>query len=148
MDKTTPAPARPSPDRSAATSSSSEASATVRDFLEALSRGDSHGLRSLLADDVWLRALLVREVHECRTAEEAVRSFRDWVGCTAGFRMIESDHRPMAGRVFLRYRFLVRPPFAPDTWHLVEQAGFCKVEDGRIHRLDLACTGYFPANGS
>jgi len=119
---------------------------TVRSSLELLGQSDFQGLRRLLADDVWLRGLLVREVHESDTADEAVEALRSWVGCPAGHRMLEASHHSLGGREFLRYRFLVRPPWAPRDWHVIEQAGFCGVRDGRIRRLDLACTGYFPAD--
>jgi hypothetical protein len=114
-------------------------------FLELLGEGDFAALAELFTEDVWLRALLVREVHEETTAAGAAEAFRDWVGSPHGARLLEAEHHTVAGRERLRYRFLVRPTWAPDAWHVLEQTGFCRVKDGRISRFDLACTGYFPA---
>ncbi len=120
------------------------ANPTVESFLAALSAGDFEALERLLAPDVWMRNLLVRSVAESHGARQAVEAFRSWIGGPHGSRMIDSDHHPMAGREFLRYRFLVRPEWSPERWHVIEQAGFCRVRDGRITRLDLACSGYYP----
>lgn len=116
----------------------------VEAFLDRLGSGQHDRLEELLAPDVWMRALLTREVHEATTARETAEAFSTWVGGAAGSRMVESEHRAMAGRRFLRYRFVVRPYWEPERWHVIEQAGFCKVHEGRITRFDLACTGYFP----
>ena len=117
-------------------------------FLDLLGRGDFDAVGELLAPDVWLRALLVREVHESNTAAGAVAALRDWVGSPHGARILDAEHQPVTGREWLRYRFLVRPTWAPEAWHVIEQTGFCRVKDGRISRLDLVCTGYFPATGA
>jgi len=114
-------------------------------LLAGLRDQDFAAVEELLAPDVWLRGLLVRTVHESRTAAGAVEALRSWVGSPIGAVMLESEHRPLGNRELLRYRFLVRPHWAPDRWHAVEQTGYCRAADGRITRIDLACTGYFPA---
>ncbi len=116
-----------------------------RRFLDLLAAGDFAALEALFAPDVWLRGLLVREVHESSTAAGAAAAFRDWVGSPHGARMLDGEHETSAGRERLRYRFLVRPKWAPEQWHVIEQTGYCRVKEGRISRLDVACTGYFPA---
>lgn len=118
----------------------------VEALLAALRDGDFAALETLLAPDVWLRNLLVKQLHESTTAADAVEAFRSWVASPHGAVMLDSEHRPLANRELLRYRFLVRPVWAPDRWHVLEQTGYCRVKDGRISRLDLACTGYFPAD--
>ncbi len=59
--------------------------------------------------------------------------------------MLTSEHSTMASREYLRYRFLVLPPWAPEEWHVIEQAGFCRVKECQISRLDIVCTGFHPA---
>jgi flavin-dependent dehydrogenase len=115
-------------------------------FLDALRRRDFDGLERLLAPDVWMRALLPSKVREEKDARGAVSAYRLWYGGAGECRLLEAEHHTLAGRDYLRYRFLVRPDFAPDRWHVVEQAGFCRVKDGRISRLDLACTGFHPTD--
>lgn len=115
-----------------------------RRFLEALRHGRFDELGTLFAPDMWLRNLLTRTVHESNTVVAAVEAFRGWVGTPHGRRMLQAEHHPMAGREFIRYRFLLRPAWAPERWHVIEQSGYCRVQDGVISRMDLACTGYFP----
>jgi len=114
-------------------------------FLEALCRRDFEALRRQLADDVWLRALLPRELRESNTAQEAVATLREWFGGAKAFRVVSSDHHVIGERDFISYRMLLKPDWAPERWHAIEQSGFCRVRDGRISRLDLTCTGFFPA---
>lgn len=119
--------------------------AAVR-FLEVLGRVDFEELERCLTRDVWFRALLPRRIHESNTARDAAAAYRSWFEGAGGSRLLESDHHTMAGREYLRYRFLFRPDWAPDRWHVSEQTGFCRVKDGLISRLDVVCTGVFPAD--
>ena len=123
--------------------------ATAARFLEALAERDLDAILDLLAPDVWLRALLTREVAEARDAAAAARLLGTWVDAPGGREVSEAaawtaladDGVP--GRARIRYRFRLRPTWAPDTWHVIEQTGYLRVgPDGRITRLDLACTGY------
>jgi hypothetical protein len=116
-------------------------------FLKVLGELDFAELERCLAPDVWFRALLPRKVHESNTAQDAVSTFRAWFQGTGGSRLLEADHHTIAGRQYVRYRFLVRPEWARDQWHVVEQAGFCRVKENRVSRLDLVCTGFFPWRG-
>jgi hypothetical protein len=119
-----------------------KADTTARAFLDALARRDFSALRWLLADDVWFRILLPRQMVETHTAAEAVAAFHQWYGIVAAFEVQHLDHHTMAGREFVAYRFRLRPAWAPDQWHLIEQSGYVRVRDGRISRLDLVCTGF------
>jgi flavin-dependent dehydrogenase len=124
-----------------------DASNVAMAFLAALGRRDWDGLELLLAPDVWLRALLPREMREEKNAAAVVALYRRWYG-GAETRLLEAEHHTMAGREYLRYRFLTRPEFAPEQWHLVEQTGFCRIKDGRISRLDVVCTGFHPVGAA
>jgi hypothetical protein len=114
-------------------------------FLEALPKRDFLALRRLLADDVWCRAMLVREIVELHTADDVVRLFESWYGTPAELQLEDQQHHPMMGRDFVRYRMRLRPHWAPERWHRVEQSGYLTVRDDRIQRVDLACTGFFPS---
>jgi hypothetical protein len=122
--------------------------ATAARFLEALAERDLDAILDLLAPDVWLRALLTREVAEARDARSATRLLGTWVDAPGGREVSEAAWTALAddgvpGRARIRYRFRLRPTWAPDTWHVIEQTGYLRVgPDGRITRLDLACTGY------
>jgi hypothetical protein len=115
---------------------------TVTRFLDALARRDFDELETLLAPDVWFRALLPKGQHETNTARDAADLYRSWWGGAKAFEVIRTDQYTMAGREFLSYRFRVILDGAPDHWRVVEQAGFCRVKEDRIARLDVVCTGY------
>jgi hypothetical protein len=122
--------------------------ATAARFLDALVERDLDAILDLLAPDVWLRALLTREVAEARDAGSATRLLGTWVDAPEGREVREAAWTALAddgvpGRARIRYRLRLRPTWAPDTWHVIEQTGYLRVgTDGRITRLDLACTGY------
>jgi ketosteroid isomerase-like protein len=117
---------------------------TVDHFLEALGRLDFKEVEQCLATDVWFRALQAKGVHESKTANDAADAFRGWFNGTGGTRLLDCERHTTEGREHLRYRFLLRPEWASDQWHLVEQTGFCRVKDGKITRLDVVCSGFFP----
>ena len=116
-------------------------------FLDALRRRDWTALEQLLTPDVWMRALLPKRVLEENTAIGAVANYRRWYGASE-CQMVQAEHQTMIGRDYLRYRFLVRPEFAPTQWHVVEQTGFVRVRDGRITRIDVVCTGFHPVEAA
>ena len=93
-----------------------------------------------------MRALLPKRVHEENTALGTLAMYRAWFGATASASLLEAEHQTMVGREYLCYRFAAPPRLRAETpWHVVEQTGFCKIQDGRITRLDLACTGFHPS---
>ena len=105
---------------------------------------DFDALEDCLAPDVWFRALQPRQLHESTTARAAADAFRSWFGGDSRAEILETDHHTVGGREYLRYRFLVHPYWAPEQPHVIEQTGFCRIKDGRISRLDIVCTGFFP----
>lgn len=143
-DSTGAAGSRPIPLGGVTASGGPDAATTAVRFLQALGRRDFAELESLLAPDVWMRALLPRKLREGGTAEEAVEAFRSWYGGAPELQVLELEHDTMANRELLRYRFRLRPDWAPDQWHEIEQVGYCRVTDGRISRIDLSCTGFHP----
>ena len=122
-----------------------DADPTVRRFLKALARQEFEDLEACLAPDVWFRALLPKSLHESGTGREAAEAYRSWYGTVHRLEPLVAEQFRMAGREYLRYRFRALPPWAPREWHVIEQAGFCRVKDGRISRLDVVCTGFHPA---
>lgn len=129
----------------AAVSDTAHADQALR-FLHALSRRDFDEIERLLASNVWFRALLPRKAYELNRAEETLDILRRWFGEAKKFRVLRTEHHTLAGREFILYRFLLLPDWAPEQWHIIEQAGFMRVKEGRISRLDLVCTGFFPAD--
>lgn len=118
--------------------------ATARAWLDAVTARDLDRLEALLADDVWLRVLLPREVMEAHDPEAVLDTFRSWFVTPAAIAATDAAHHTLAGREHVRYAFRLRPAWAVDTWHLIEQAGYLRVADGAVRRIDLVCTGFHP----
>jgi hypothetical protein len=116
----------------------------VRRLLDAIVTRDEAALFGLFAEDLWFRAMLVREVVEHHDPVAAVAMFRGWFGRGIPLEVLRTATYPTASRHFLSYRFRLRPVWAPDVWHEIEQAGYVRVREGRVARLDLVCTGFVP----
>jgi hypothetical protein len=115
-----------------------------RRFIEAVVAWDEPTVRALLADDVWFRALLVRDVVELHDAISAMQMLYGWYGSAYETDLVYAVTEPITTRERLTYRVRLRPAWEPRVWHLIEQTGYLRIVDGRISRLDLACTGFHP----
>jgi hypothetical protein len=118
--------------------------AVASDLLDAIVSRDTSRLRELFTDDVWLRAMLVRETVERHDADAAVQMFQGWFGDAVELEVLHTSTYPVAGREQLTYRFRLRPSWAPGVWHVIEQTGYARIHEGRVRRLDLVCTGFAP----
>lgn len=118
--------------------------AVAEQFLAAVVSRDHGALRALLADDVWLRGMVVREVIERHDADGALEVFQGWFGGAIDVEVVDVSAEPVATRVRVAYRLRLRPDWAPDVWHLIEQTGYLRVHDSTIRRIDLVCTGFAP----
>jgi hypothetical protein len=115
-----------------------------RRFLGALVGRDYAALDGLLADDVWLRALLPRHLEEHYGSGETAAAFRSWFERAGDLRTVARGHSVVAGKERITYRFLLRPYWEPEIDHLIEQVAFLSIKDGRIRKIDLVCTGFIP----
>lgn len=119
-------------------------SIVTRRFLDALARRDFARVADTLAPDVWMRAMLVREIREAHDAPAAIAALKEWFATAASFEIRELEHATVEARQRLRWQFVLRPDWAPDTPHRIEQVGYAAVRRGRITRLDVVCTGFHP----
>jgi hypothetical protein len=113
-------------------------------LVDAVTTADTDTLRRLLADDVWFRALLVREVVECHQVDETISWLHGWYGTAAARELLHRETTPVATRIRVAWQVRLRPAWAPDVWHVIEQSGYARIADGRVRRLDLGCTGFVP----
>jgi hypothetical protein len=121
----------------------STGAAVARRLLSAIVTRDFDSLHTILAADVWMRALLPREIVETHSAAATTELIRSWFAPHEAFEVVSTAQHTVEGREFLAYNLLVRPDWAPDVWHVVEQSGYCRVADNHVTRLDLLCTGFF-----
>ena len=113
-------------------------------LLGAIVQRDRAALAAVLAPDVWMRAMVVRDVIERHTASEAIEVFDGWFGHVHELQVLAMASYPVASREHITYRLRLRPDWAPDLWHLIEQSGYIRVHEGRVRRIDLGCTGFVP----
>ena len=124
----------------------STAASVAGRLLDAIVTREFDSISVILASDVQMRALLPRSIVQTNTSEAAVETFREWFGAHKSCTVIATEQHTVEGCEFLSYSLRVQPDWAPDLFHIVEQSGYCRVTDDRVTRLDLVCTGYFPAN--
>ena len=121
-------------------------SAVARRLMDAIVTRDFDGLSAILAADVWMRALLPREIVETHSAADTTEIFRGWLAPHDALEVRSTEQHTVEGREFFAYNLLLRPDWAPDVWHVLEQSGYCRVVNDRVSRIDLVCTGYFPTD--
>lgn len=114
-------------------------------FLEALTSRDFEGVEASLAPDVRFRGLLPGGLRELQGAAAVTGQLRTWFEKPDVFEVERSDSEDVAGRLQIAYRFRLHDE---NGWRVIEQQAFCDVDDGRIWRLDLVCSGFRPIAGS
>ena len=119
-------------------------SAVARRLLHAIVSRDDLELHELLSDDIWMRAMLVRGTVEAHDAVGAVAMLQSWFGDAVELQTLHASTHSVGGREHLTYRLRLRPGWASDTWHVIEQTGYARIRDGQVRRLDLVCTGFVP----
>lgn len=115
----------------------------ARDFVAALSSQDFDRLGMLLAPAVQFHAVVPAEgsFREEATAEGTAKRFAMWFGEASPLELISSSVEELPETVRINYRFAA---FEEDRWHVVEQYAYARVEDGKIAKLDLVCSGFQP----
>jgi hypothetical protein len=116
----------------------------ARQFLDALAARDFDAMTTLLADDVWLRALLPRHVAEHHGSKATGGAFRSWFAGAEAFEVVAVGHDTIAGKERIAYRLVLRPNWRPETWHVIEQMAYLSIRSGRVRKIDLVCTGFAP----
>ena len=139
----------PSTVQSSATFSASAAGSpaspsTAQALLTAIVQCDAAALRRLLSPDVWFRAMILHDVLERHDAEATIEVFQGWFDHPLELEVLALDTSSVTTRDRVRYLVRLRPTWAPDVWHVIEQSGYARIADGRVRRLDLVCTGFVP----
>jgi ketosteroid isomerase-like protein len=107
----------------------------------AIADQDEAALTECFAQDAELRALTPYGLREGAGAVEAASLISRWFGDSTELQLIDSRSEEVADRVHVSYRFEGVEEGEP---YLVEQQLYCVVEDGRVTRADLLCSGFRP----
>lgn len=116
----------------------------ARLLLRAIVARDGPALRSLLGDDVRLRAMLARETVEAHGHDAVAAVFEGWFGDAHEVQVLHASTHAVGTAQRLTYRLRLRPGWAADVWHVIEQTGYARLEGAHVRRVDIACTGFLP----
>ena len=110
-------------------------------LVAAVAAQDASALSACFADDVQLRALIPKGLREGTGAAEAAAIISKWFADATELDLVESQVYQVEDKLHVSYRFAVVEEGQP---YLVEQHLFCVVDDGKIGRADLLCSGFRP----
>ncbi|HLZ69382.1 MAG TPA: sulfurtransferase TusA family protein [Dehalococcoidia bacterium] len=110
-------------------------------LIAAVVKRDFAALEACFHPEIRFRALVPPGVREATGAQDAVAYFQRWFGDADQLELLESDAGTLADRLHVRYRFLV---VDADGRQTVEQQAYGDLQDGKLVRLDLLCSGFRP----
>ncbi len=113
----------------------------ARRFVDALGRRDFAAVERQLAPDVRFRGLTPPALREADTAGGASEWLRTWFADATEFAVVASSVESFSDRLRISYRIEVVEDDEPSV---MEQQGYCTIQDGRITSLDLVCSGNRP----
>jgi len=114
-------------------------------FLEGLAAQDFARLAATLDDGAHMTGLVPSGFKEWDGPEEITATFRRWFGEVAGFDLVDAVVGEVGPRLYLRWRGRVHHGRLGEDWLVVEQQVYADTgSDGRIHRLFLLCSGFWP----
>lgn len=112
-----------------------------RRFIDGVAARDYRTIEAQLAPELKFRGLTPPALREATTPAGASAWFERWFSDATEYAMVSSSVEPISDRVRFSYRLeLVEDGAAV----VMEQYGFCAVEDDRITALDLVCSGSRP----
>lgn len=109
-------------------------------FVAAIARQAWGEVAACLAEPVQFRALIPRGLRTAEDRDSAAGYFQKWFGDADQLVLLSAHIAPMHDRLHLTYRFRAHE----DQWYIVEQQAYCIVQEGKITRIDLLCSGFRP----
>jgi ketosteroid isomerase-like protein len=114
-------------------------------LLEAVATRDLDSLAPALADDVRMRVLLPGGPDEWTGPAGVVGAFHGWFDPLVDLALVDSSRDVVGPKQYVRWRLHIREAGA--DWHFVEQHVYLRTDDaGLIRRIDLLCSGFWPAS--
>jgi hypothetical protein len=111
-------------------------------LIGALAGQDWPALEACFDSRVSFRALIPPGLREGEGKAEAGGYLRTWFGDADELVLPESEVQPIEDRLSIRYRFRAHE----DAWYVVEQQAYCEVQQGKITKMHLLCSGFRPAS--
>src|SRR5919201_4356303 len=108
---------------------------------EAIAAQDALAIAECFAPDAKFRALTPPGLREREGADEAAALIARWFGDSTELDLVSARTDEVGDRLRVTYRFEGVEDGEP---YVVEQHLFCTLNDGKIGRADLLCSGFRP----
>ena len=110
-------------------------------FVQAVATRNEAALAECFSPDVEFRALVPPGLRERSGALEAAALFSRWLGDCTELQLVDSSSHEVGDRLHVSYQLAGVEDGEP---FLVEHHLFCTVDDSKIKRADLLCSGFRP----
>ena len=110
-------------------------------WIQAVTRGTLAEIGTFCLPEVHCRLMTPSRFFSFDAAADLVAKLTQWFGECSNFTVEHSRIELVGERLGIFYRFLLREQ---GKWFVVEQQLYCTLDDGRIARLDLLCSGFQP----
>jgi ketosteroid isomerase-like protein len=120
--------------------------ASAEALLDALAAHDFEGIATAFEPDATLRALLPRGYDEWQGTADIRLAFEQWFGDVAHVELADASVRRTGNVLQIGWRLRVQggPRFGPRAMVVEQQACAHPGPTGRIARMSLLCTGFWP----
>jgi hypothetical protein len=115
-------------------------------LLDALAARDLGGVAAAFEPDATLQALLPRGYDEWQGTADIFLAFDRWFGDVESLEVVDASVRRTGDLLQLRWRLRVQggPRFGARVMVVEQQACAQRGASGRIGRMSLLCTGFWP----
>jgi ketosteroid isomerase-like protein len=110
-------------------------------LVQAIANQDADAIAACFTPEAEFRALIPPGLRERQGAEEAAALFARWFGDSTELDLVESSAETIGDRLYVGYRFHGVEEGKP---YVLEQHLYYTLDDGKIARADLLCSGFRP----
>jgi ketosteroid isomerase-like protein len=102
---------------------------------------DAAAIAECFAEDAQFRALIPPGLRERSGAGETAELIAKWFGDSTELALVDSHADDVGDRLHVSYRFA---GLEEGEAYVVEQHLYCTLENGKIAKADLLCSGFRP----
>ena len=111
------------------------------ELVKAIAALDASAIEACFTQDTHFRALVPPGLREKTGATEIAKYIHGWFSDSTVLELVDSKIGGLGEKVHISYRFRGVEEGKP---YLIEQQLYCVVQDGKIRKADLLCSGFVP----